>query len=133
LLVARIGAGVSRAFGLPAVVGELAAGIVLGPSVFGHYAPGAFTAIFPRSSEQFHLLETVGLLGMVLLLLLTGLETDLKLLRNLGRAAVVASGLGMIVPFVLGFGLGLWMPAEFLAMPDRRVLFAAFLATAMAI
>jgi Kef-type K+ transport system membrane component KefB/nucleotide-binding universal stress UspA family protein len=133
LFVARLGANVARLFGLPAVVGELAAGIVLGPSVFGHYFPEAFVEVFPQTSAQFHLLETVGVLGMVLLLLLTGLETDLKLLRNLGRAAVVASILGMVVPFGLGFGLGMWMPDNFLAQPDRRVLFAAFLATAMAI
>jgi Kef-type K+ transport system membrane component KefB/nucleotide-binding universal stress UspA family protein len=133
LLVARLGAGVSRAFGLPAVVGELAAGIVLGPTVFGHYAPAHFAAVFPQSAEQFHLLEAVGVLGMVLLLLITGLETDLKLLRNLGRAALVASVLGMLVPFLFGFLLGLWMPAAFLPQPDQRVLFASFLATAMAI
>ena len=48
LLVARLGAALARVFGLPAVVGELLAGIVLGPSVFGHFAPGAFAAIFPQ-------------------------------------------------------------------------------------
>jgi Kef-type K+ transport system membrane component KefB/nucleotide-binding universal stress UspA family protein len=133
LVVARIGATIARAVGLPAVVGELAAGIVLGPTIFGHYAPQIFARVFPQTSEQFHLLETVGVLGMVLLLLLTGLETDLKLLKSLGRAAAVASALGMLVPFVLGFALGLWMPDEFLAQPDRRMLFAAFLATAMSI
>jgi Kef-type K+ transport system membrane component KefB len=133
LIVARLGAAAVRLVGLPAVVGELAAGIVLGPSVFGHYAPGAFAALFPQTSEQFHLLETVGLLGMALLLLLTGLETDLKLLKNLGRAALVASVLGMLVPFISGFLLGLWMPETYLAQPDRRVLFASFIATAMAI
>src|SRR5512145_2097845 len=133
LLVARLGAIVSRAVGLPAVVGELAAGIVLGPTGFGHFAPGLFAALFPQTVEQFHLLETVGLLGMVLLLLLTGLETDLKLLRNLGRAALVASVLGMLVPFFFGFGLGLWMPESYVAQPDRRFIFALFLATAMSI
>jgi Kef-type K+ transport system membrane component KefB/nucleotide-binding universal stress UspA family protein len=133
LIVARVGAALSRLVGLPAVVGELAAGIVLGPSVFGHYAPRAFAVVFPQTPDQFHLLETVGVLGIVLLLLLTGLETDLKLLKNLGRAALVASVLGMLVPFVSGFGLGLWMPDDYLAQPDRRGLFASFLATAMAI
>jgi Kef-type K+ transport system membrane component KefB/nucleotide-binding universal stress UspA family protein len=133
LIVARIGALVSRGFGLPAVVGELAAGIVLGPSVFGHFAPWASALIFPQDSAQFNLLEVVGTLGMTLLLLLTGLETDLRLLKNLGRAAFVASATGMLVPFAMGYGLGMVMPAEYLAQPDRRLLFAAFLATAMAI
>src|SRR5581483_1002212 len=82
-----------------------------------------------RSSD----LEVVGLLGMVLLLLLTGLETDLRLLRNLGRAALIASAMGMLLPFVSGFLLGVVVPAHYLAQPDRRVLFSFFLATAMSI
>lgn len=133
LVVARVGAMLARFSGLPAVVGELAAGIVLGPSVFGHFFPGAFALVFPQSTEQFHLLEVVGQLGMVLLLLLTGLETDLRLLRNLGKAALVASAMGMVVPFAFGFGLGMWMPDQYLAQPNHRTLFSAFLATAMAI
>jgi Kef-type K+ transport system membrane component KefB/nucleotide-binding universal stress UspA family protein len=133
LLVARLGAELCRRIALPAVIGELAAGIVLGPTVLGHFAPGVFAAIFPHISAQFQLLEVVGLLGMVLLLLLTGLETDLRLLRNLGRAALIASAMGMLLPFVSGFVLGTLMPEQYLAQPDRRTLFSFFLATAMAI
>jgi Kef-type K+ transport system membrane component KefB/nucleotide-binding universal stress UspA family protein len=133
LLVARVGAEACRRLALPAVLGELAAGIALGPTGLGHFAPGLFQALFPPVSEQFHLLEVVGMLGMVLLLLLTGLETDLRLLKNLGRAALIASVMGMVVPFVSGFGLGMLLPASYLAQPDRRVLFSFFLATAMAI
>jgi Kef-type K+ transport system membrane component KefB/nucleotide-binding universal stress UspA family protein len=133
LVVARAGAEAAKRAGLPAVVGELAAGIVLGPSVFGHFAPGGFAAVFPPDPLQHTLLEMMGTLGMVLLLLLTGFETDLRLLRNLGRAALVASLTGMVVPFAAGYALGMWMPADYLAQPDRRVLFSAFLATAMAI
>jgi Kef-type K+ transport system membrane component KefB/nucleotide-binding universal stress UspA family protein len=89
--------------------------------------------VFPQEAAQFHLLETIGTVGMVLLLLLTGLETDLKLLKNLGRAAFVASLMGMVVPFASGFVLGELMPDRYLALPDRRVLFSLFLATAMSI
>jgi Kef-type K+ transport system membrane component KefB len=133
LLAARLGAELAKRSGLPAVVGELAAGIVLGPSVLGHFAPLAFAAVFPSDSAQFHLLDVVGSLGMVLLLLLTGLETDLRLLKNLGRAALIASAMGMLVPFATGYALGMYMPERYLAHPDQRVLFSAFLATAMAI
>jgi Kef-type K+ transport system membrane component KefB len=133
LFVARLGAELCRRVALPAVVGELAAGIVLGPSVLGHFAPGASAALFPHVSEQFQLLEVVGLLGMVLLLLLTGLETDLRLIRNVGRAALIASAMGMVLPFVSGFGLGMLLPDQVLAHPDRRVLFSFLLATAMSI
>ncbi len=131
--VARMGAELAKRVGLPAVVGELTGGIALGPSLFGHYFPGAFEVVFPPSAQQFHLLDAFGTVGMTLLLLLTGLETDLRLLRNLGRAALIASVMGMVLPFGLGFGLGYFMPAEYLTDPSGRMLFSLFLATAMSI
>jgi Kef-type K+ transport system membrane component KefB/nucleotide-binding universal stress UspA family protein len=133
LLVSRLGAELTRRIGLPTVVGELAAGIVVGPTLFGHYFPGAFHAVFPHDAAQYHLLEVVGTLGMVLLLLLTGLETDLRLLRNLGKAALIASAMGMVLPFATGLGLGFLMPDDYLADPGQRVLFSFFLATAMSV
>jgi Kef-type K+ transport system membrane component KefB/nucleotide-binding universal stress UspA family protein len=133
LVVARAGAELAKRLSLPAVVGELAAGIALGPSLFGHVWPVGFELIFPRDAMQYQLLEVVALLGMVLLLLITGLETDLRLLRNLGRSALIASATGMVLPFVLGFALGWLLPVEFLADPDGRLLFALFLATTMSI
>jgi Kef-type K+ transport system membrane component KefB/nucleotide-binding universal stress UspA family protein len=133
LFAARLGAEMAKRVGLPAVVGELMAGIALGPSLFGHFAPVVFRMFFPASVAQFHLLDVVGTLGMVLLLLLTGLETDLRLLKNLGRPALVASMAGMVVPFAMGFGLGMLTPAAYVAQPQHRVLFSLFLATAMSI
>jgi Kef-type K+ transport system membrane component KefB/nucleotide-binding universal stress UspA family protein len=133
LSAARIGGELAKRAGLPAVVGELSAGILLGPTLLGHFAPQAFAWLFPYDAAQFHLLEVIGNLGMVLLLLLTGLETDLRLLKNLGRAALIASAMGMLVPFGTGYVLGMFMPDRYLAHPDQRMLFSAFLATAMAI
>ncbi len=130
---ARIGAEISKRIGLPSVVGEMSGGIVLGPTVLGHYFPGAFALIFPASVEQFHLLDGFGSVGMCLLLLLTGLETDLRLLRNLGRAAFIASVVGMALPFGMGFALGYVTPADYLTDPSHRILFSLFLATAMSI
>ena len=131
----RVGAEIAKRIGLPAVVGEMTGGIALGPTLFGHYFPGAFAAIFPSSAEQLHLLDAFGTVGMSLLLLLTGLETDLRLLRNLGLSAFIASVMGMVLPFALGFGLGYaWMPpAGYLTDPGHRVLFSLFLATTMSI
>ena len=133
IAVARVGAELVKRMGLPAVVGELGAGIALGPTVLGHYWPATFLTLFPRDAAQFHLLDVFGSVGMALLMLITGLETDVRLLRNLGRAALIASAMGMLLPFVLGFGLGYLMPAEYLADPQSRLLFSAFLATAMSI
>lgn len=133
VVVARLAAELAKRLGLPAVVGELSGGIALGPTLFGHYFPDAFAAVFPPSVEQFHLLDAFSTIGMALLLLLTGLETDIRLLRNLGRAAFIASVMGMVLPFGLGFGLGYVVPPEYLTDPTRRTLFALFLATAMSI
>ena len=91
LIAARAGSELAKRLSLPAVVGELAAGILLGPSLFGHVWPAGFYAVFPHQSSQYQLLDVVGNLGMSLLLLLTGLETDLRLLKNLGRAALRAT------------------------------------------
>ena len=69
-------AEVVKRMGLPAVVGELGAGIALGPTVLGHYWPATFLTLFPRDAAQFHLLDVFGAVGMALLMLITGLETD---------------------------------------------------------
>jgi Kef-type K+ transport system membrane component KefB/nucleotide-binding universal stress UspA family protein len=131
--VARAGAELSKRIGFPAVVGELLGGIALGPSLFGYYAPELFELVFPPSAAQYHLLDAFGSVGMTMLLLLTGLETDVRLLRNLGRAALIASVMGMVLPFALGFGLGQFVPDSYLTDPRHRLLFSLFLATAMSI
>ena len=133
LVLARTLSEVMRRLGQPAVLGELLAGILLGPTVLGHWAPGLFAIAFPQDPAQFHLLEVVSWLGMVLLLLLTGIETDVRGVRSLGRAALMASVFGMVVPFASGLALGWLLPDAYLADPAHRPLFAAFLATAMAI
>lgn len=133
LVLARILAEVMRRVGQPAVIGELLAGLLLGPTLLGHFAPNVFDTLFPPDVAQFHLLEAVSWIGMVLLLLLTGLETNLRDMRSLGRTALLASIFGMLVPFASGLGLGWVLPDQFLVDPADRPIFAAFLATAMAI
>jgi len=133
LLLARTLAEAMRRLGQPAVIGELLAGVLLGPTVLGHFAPGLFALAFPPEAAQRHLLEIISWLGMVLLLLLTGLETDIRAMRNLGRAAFMASVFGMVIPFASGLALGWLLPDPFLTDPANRPIFAMFLATAMAI
>jgi len=134
LLTAARGLGeLARRHGQPPVIGELTAGILLSPSCLGLLAPDLQAALFPRDALQFQLLEVFAWLGMVLLLLMTGLETDLDVLRNLGRAALYASILGMVVPFGSGLALGWALPDRLLVDPGDRPLFALFLATALSI
>ncbi len=133
LATARLlGSGLRR-LGQPAVVGELAAGILLGPSVFGQLAPGAQSWLFPSDAVQEGLLAAVGWLGAFLLLIVTGYETDLRLIQRL-RTATLRVGLGsLIVPVLAGIAVGYAMPAAFLGPEAERLVFALFLGTALGI
>jgi len=133
MFLCRLLAEVMRRLGQPAVIGELLAGIVLGPTILGHYAPALFNEIFPARATQFHLLEVISNLGMIFLLLLTGIETDVRVMRRLGRSALTASVFGIAIPFAMGLALGLLLPVRYLAQPGQRAIFSAFIATAMAI
>jgi Kef-type K+ transport system membrane component KefB len=79
------------------------------------------------------MIDAVSELGILMLLLLTGMETDLQLVRRVGRAAIAVALAGVAVPFACGFALGELLPAEFLPNPDARVVTAIFLGTALAI
>jgi len=133
LLVARGLGELMRRISLPPVVGELLAGVLLGPSLFGLLLPDLQTHIFPKSQEQSNLLSVISWLGVLFLLIVTGLETDLKLILRKGKTALLISLGGIIVPFISGFGLGWLLPDSFLADPDKRLVFSLFIATAMSI
>ena len=133
LLVARLLGHLAVSLGLPSVVGELLAGIVLGPSLFGAVAPGLFSAIVPADPRQFHLLEIIAFLGVLMLLVITGLETDIDLIVRKGRSAAAISLFGIAVPFSFGFALGQVLPETFIADVDQRLVFSLFLGTALGI
>src|SRR5215471_18879978 len=86
MLVGRLIGEAMNRIGQPSVMGMLLGGIVLGPSVLGALLPELQHAIFPKSPEQKAMLDGVSQFGILLLLLLTGMETDLKLVRKVGRA-----------------------------------------------
>ena len=86
----------------------------------------------PPTAEQRHLLEVVSWLGVIMLLILTGLETDVALIPRKGKSAAAISLGGIVVPFATGFGLAL-LPGEFIAAPDQRLVFSLFIGTAMSI
>jgi Kef-type K+ transport system membrane component KefB len=133
LFTARALGGGLRAIGQPAVIGELTAGLLLGPSVFGHLAPGLHDWLFPAEPIQRALLSGPAWIGVFLLLILTGLETDPALIRSLGRAtARVAIG-SLVLPVLAGVGLGLVLPDAFVGGETERVVFALFMGTALGI
>ncbi len=109
------------------------AGVLLGPSVLGALAPVIARWTIPQTPVQGYLLEVVGLIGVMLLLILTGFETDLALVRRQARTAMGIAIGGLVVPFASGLALGFWFPGDLLVEPDQRAVFALFLATAMSI
>jgi Kef-type K+ transport system membrane component KefB/nucleotide-binding universal stress UspA family protein len=119
--------------GQPAVMGQLIAGLLLGPSLFGLLLPDLQQALFPKTPEQKAMISAISEFGILLLLLLTGMETDLKLVRQTGRASVYASLMGIVVPFGCGVALGEMLPDSMLPSPDKRLITSLFLGTALSI
>jgi len=133
LFMARFLGELMRKLGQPPVVGELLAGVVLGPSVLGVLWPELQSAIFPVSQHQADLLSVISWIGVLFLLIVTGLETDLRLIKRRGRSALVISAGGIIVPFASGLTMGLLLPSAYVAHPEGRLVFALFMAVAMSI
>ncbi|GIM92594.1 cation:proton antiporter [Paractinoplanes toevensis] len=119
--------------GLPAIVGELCAGVVAGPSVLGHLAPALWNRLFPQVSEQFHLLDAIGQVGVILLVGLTGMEMDLGLVLRRGTTALRIGGFGLIVPLGLGVALGLVLPAALRGTHVDRWSFVLFMGVTMCV
>jgi Kef-type K+ transport system membrane component KefB/nucleotide-binding universal stress UspA family protein len=133
IVVGRLLSEWMQRIGQPAVIGQLLAGIILGPSVFGAIWPAAQQAIFPLNSSDRQMLNAVSELGVLLLLLLTGMETDLALVKRVRRSAAVTSAAGIVIPFACGYVLGEMLPESVLPDPNRRLLTSLFLATALSI
>jgi len=101
----------ARRAGQPAVVGEIAAGVLLGPSALGAIWPGGFAALFPTEAQQS--LQLLGKIGLILLLFQVGMEFDFGHLRHRTRTVTAVSMVGLVVPFLAGLLIGPWLHREF--------------------
>ena len=99
--VARLFGGLMRRINLPSVIGQLAAGIIVGPSIFGRVWPSGFEWFLPEEAISSGALLAVSWLGVALLLVTAGFETDLGLIRSLGRAAALVTGFSLVVPLLV--------------------------------
>ncbi|MDB4944834.1 MAG: putative Na/H antiporter [Labilithrix sp.] len=131
--VARLLGELARRLGLPLVVGELIAGILLGATGLGRVAPGAFQFLFPKGGVPQAALSGYTSLGVVLLLMVAGLEVDLGIVKRRGRSALQVAALGILMPLAGGFVLGRLVPDSVLVNTDRRMLFALFMGVALSI
>ncbi|MFJ5266739.1 cation:proton antiporter [Streptomyces sp. NPDC088387] len=119
--------------GLPAIVGELTAGVLLGPSLFGWLAPSAAQWLLPSDPAQMHLLDAVGQVAVVLLVGLTGIEMDLGMIRRRGKSALRISLAGLLVPLALGIGFGYPLAHLLGVATADRQMFVLFLGVAMCV
>ena len=108
-------------------------GIILGPTILGNISPAIFRWLFPTATPQPQMLEIMAWMGVLLLLLVAGMEIDISVVWRQGRPAIATSIMGIIVPFSSGFILALIMPRSYLVNPEHRLLFSLFLGTALSI
>jgi Kef-type K+ transport system membrane component KefB/nucleotide-binding universal stress UspA family protein len=133
LLLGRGIGEIMRRLGQPSVIGALIAGLILGPSLFGWIWPEASTLIFPNDAATKSLIAGIADVGVLLLLLLTGMEMDLSLAQKVGLPAMAVTAAGVAVPFACGFTLGELLPASLLQDPGKRLVASLFLGTALSI
>ena len=118
----------------PPIVGELMAGILLGPSILGNGFPSIFNWLFPVESPQPQMLESITWVGLLLLMLLAGTEVDISIINKQKKPILLTSIMGIVLPFVLGLLLGLFfLPDSYMESNSQRILFGLFLATALSI
>ncbi len=131
LLVARLFGSIFQYIGQPRVVGEMAAGIVLGPSVLGLFFPSASAHLFPASSLP--TLTSLSQLGLLLFMFVVGLEVDLKLILKQRFTVVLTSNVSIVAPLVLGVAFARFIYPELAGGHVAFASFALFIGTAMSV
>ncbi|HUS12009.1 MAG TPA: cation:proton antiporter [Pyrinomonadaceae bacterium] len=131
IIAARLFGAVFRRIGQPPVMGEMIAGIALGPSVFGLLFPEAVTFLFPPSSMN--ALSVLSQIGVVLFMFIVGMELDIQHLREKASAAVMVSHASIVVPFLLGAALAFWLYPTLAPGGTSFAAFALFMGIAMSI
>jgi Kef-type K+ transport system membrane component KefB len=131
ILVARFFGWVFKKIGQPSVIGEIIAGIVLGPSLMGMYFPEFSAHLFPKDSLGN--LQFLSQIGLILFMFVIGMELDLKALKNKAHDAVVISHASIIFPFALGLGLAYYIYPFFAPTGVEFTSFGLFLGISMSI
>lgn len=131
IIVARIFGFFCRKIGQPSVIGEIVAGIVLGPSLIGMYFPEFSGFLFPKASLSN--LQFLSQIGLILFMFVVGMELDLKVLRTKANDAVVISHASIIFPFALGVGLAYFVYSSLAPANVNFLSFALFIGISMSI
>lgn len=131
IFVARLFGWFFKKIGQPTVIGEIIAGIILGPSLIGMYFPEFSNALFPQQSLGN--LQFLSQIGLIFFMFVVGMELDLKVLKNKAHDAVVISHASIIIPFALGMGLAYFIYTSFAPKGVPFLAFGLFLGIAMSI
>ncbi|WP_348823787.1 cation:proton antiporter domain-containing protein [Flavobacterium aestuarii] len=131
ILVARLFGWIFKKIGQPTVIGEIIAGIALGPSLLGLYFPEFFQALFPSNSLEN--LKFLSQIGLILFMFVIGMELDIKVLKNRAKEAVVISHASIVIPFALGIGLAYFVYNRFAPEGVKFLSFSLFMGIAMSI
>jgi Kef-type K+ transport system membrane component KefB len=131
ILVARLFGWIFKKIGQPTVIGEIIAGIVLGPSLVGLYFPGFSAAIFPV--ESLGNLKFLSQIGLILFMFVIGMELDIKVLKNKASEAIVISHASIVIPFAMGIGLSYFVYNKFAPAGVEFLSFSLFMGIAMSI
>jgi len=131
IIVARFFGWIFRKIGQPSVIGEIIAGIFLGPSLVGMYFPEYSSLLFPV--ESLGNLQFLSQIGLILFMFVIGMELDLKVLKNKANEAVVISHASIVIPFALGMGLSYFIYDQFAPEGVEFLSFSLFMGIAMSI
>jgi len=131
LLAARFLGWIFQLIGQPKVVGEMTAGIMLGPSLLGRFFPGIFAYVFPASSIP--AIEVLSQLGLLLFMFVVGLEVDLKRIVKQRATVVLISNFSILLPLALGAALAKVLYSQFAGTNVSFLTFALFMGTAMSV
>ena len=131
ILVARVFGWIFKKIGQPSVIGEIIAGIVLGPSLLGLYFPEFSSTLFPV--ESLGNLKFLSQIGLILFMFVIGMELDLKVLKNKANDAVVISHASIVIPFALGIGLSYFVYNQFAPEGVTFLSFSLFMGIALSI
>lgn len=131
MLVARVMAYLFQTMGQPMVIGEIVAGLILGPSVLGALFPGVSSFLFPQDSLK--TLEQFSQLGLIFFMFIIGMELDIGAFRKSANKAFLISAAGIIVGFTLGVLLAFYLYWKFDFGNVRFAYLALFMGTTMCI
>jgi len=131
IIVSRIFGYIFNKLGQPTVIGEIIAGIVLGPSLLGLFFPEASAFLFAK--ESLPNLQFLSQVGLILFMYVIGMELDLKILRNQAQDAVVISHASIVIPYFMGMGLAYYLYQDFAPANVSFLSFGLFMGSAMSI